>query len=401
MKILYYHQHFSTPEGATGTRSYEFAQKLIARGHSVTMVCGSYWIADSGLKGEFVNGFRSGVVSGINVIELELWYSNADSFFERTLKFLRYSWQGTKIALKENYNIIFATSTPLTAGIPGIFARFLRKKPFIFEVRDLWPELPKKMGVITNPIILKLMDWLESFTYCSATACIGLSPGIVKGIKNKASLKRVEMIPNGCDLNLVENYAHIKNKIEFVAVFTGVHGIANGLDAVLDAAKYLLEKGRRDIEIHFIGDGLVKPVLQERVQKEDLTNCHFLAPMPKLELFQYLRENASVGLMILDNIPAFYYGTSPNKFFDYLSLGLPVINNYPGWIAELLTQNQCGIAISPDDPGKFADSLMQLKDNPDLRETMGKNGRCLAEDEFDRSVLGEKFVDFLESAAVS
>ena len=104
--------------------------------------------------------------------------------------FLRYSWQGIKIALKEKYDILFATSTPLTAGIPGIFAKIFRRKPIIFEVRDLWSELPKAMGVITNPIILKMMGCLERLPYKMATACIGLSPGIIEGIKRKEKQKK-------------------------------------------------------------------------------------------------------------------------------------------------------------------------------------------------------------------
>ena len=107
-------------------------------------------------------------------------------------------------ALKEDYDLLFATSTPLTAGIPGIVARLIRKKKFVFEVRDLWPELPKAMGVITNPLILKLMEILEMNTYKFSEACVGLSPGIVNGIKKKFPLKRVELIPNGCDLNIVK-----------------------------------------------------------------------------------------------------------------------------------------------------------------------------------------------------
>ena len=127
MKILYYHQHFSTPKGSTGTRSYEFARKLIKNGHSVTIVCGSYWIADTGLSGEFVNGKRSGVVDGINILELKLGYSNANSFIRRAVIFLRYSFEGIKIALKSDYDLLFATSTPLTAAIPGIFSKLIRR----------------------------------------------------------------------------------------------------------------------------------------------------------------------------------------------------------------------------------------------------------------------------------
>ena len=398
MNILYYHQHFSTPKGATGTRSYEFAQKLIKRGHAVTIVCGSYWIAETGLTGVFVRGQRTGTVDGIKVIELELEYSNSDSFLWRTFIFFRYSLQGIKIALKEKYDILFATSTPLTAGIPGIFSKLIRGKPFIFEVRDLWPELPKAMRVITNPIILKLMDWLETILYKTATACIGLSPGIVDGIKKKTPNKRLVMIPNGCDLNLVYNVTKNTKDKKFIAVFTGAHGFANGLDAVLDAAKNLINKKIIDIEFQFIGDGILKPHLIDRSKKEGLTNCIYLNPMPKKQLFQYLQDTADVGLMILDNIPAFYHGTSPNKFFDYIALGLPVLNNYPGWLAEMIAENNCGIVVQPNDPDAFAEALVSMKIDKHKNLGMGQNARKLAINKFDRNKLSNQFVDFLESS---
>ena len=397
MNILYYHQHFSTPKGSTGTRSYEFAQKLIKRGHIVTIVCGSYWIAETGLTGVFVRGQRTGTVDGIKVIELELEYSNSDSFLWRTFIFLRYSWQGIKIALKENYDILFATSTPLTAGIPGIFAKIFRRKPFIFEVRDLWPELPKAMGVIKNPIILKLMDFLETISYKMATACIGLSPGIVDGIRKKTPNKKLAMIPNGSDLDLVNNTIKKKNSEKLIAVFTGAHGFANGLDAVLDSANILIQDKETDIEIQFIGDGVLKPKLEKRVKNEGLINCLFLDPMPKQELFLYLQQHADIGLMILDNIPAFYYGTSPNKFFDYIALGLPVLNNYPGWLAEMITKNKCGMAVKPRDPGAFAEALITLKRDRKSLTQMGQNAKQLAVSKFDRNKLSDQFVDFLET----
>ena len=138
---------------------------------------------------------------------------------------------------------------------------------------------------------------------------------------------------------------------------TGAHGFANGLDAVLDAAKILIQNGEIDIEIQFIGDGVLKPKLIKRVEVENIKNCKFIDPMPKDDLFTYLQKEANVGLMILEDIPAFYYGTSPNKFFDYIALGLPIINNYPGWLAEMITDNNCGLDVTPRNPEAFSEAL--------------------------------------------
>ena len=402
MKILYFHQHFSTPAGSTGTRSYEMARALIAAGHEVTMVCGSYQGGVNGLSGPFVRGKREGVVDGIKVVEFEIDYSNYLSFTRRTLVFLKYALRSVGIALTRPCDLIFATSTPLTAGIPGIFARWLKGKRFIFEVRDLWPELPREMGVITNPLILGMMSLLEWISYNSANACIGLSPGIVEGIERRCRPgKPVAMIPNGCDLELFDSIdceplrpEGVKEN-DLMAIFTGAHGMANGLDAVLRAAEVLQQRGRQDIKLVFIGDGKLKPGLMETAASKKLENCIFLDPVPKKRLLGYMR-GADLGLMILANVPAFYYGTSPNKFFDYLAVGLPVLNNYPGWLAEMITEHQCGYAIAADNPEAFADALEDAADNRERLKTMGNNARRLGETEFARNKLTARFVDWLE-----
>ena len=402
MKVLYYHQHFSTPDGSTGTRSYEMAKALIDRGHDVTMICGSSNTGRTGLRSAFSRGKREGLVDGINVIELELPYSNSDNFIRRTWTFLKFALRGVAVALSRDYDLLFATTTPLTVGIPGIFAKLLRRKPFIFEVRDLWPELPREMGVITNPVILWAMGVLEWMSYRSADRCIGLSPGIVDGIARLGvSRDRITMVPNGCDLELFNPDKGTPRRPEgvdendFSAVFTGAHGMANGLDAVLDAAAFIKKKGRQDIRLVFIGDGKLKPALVERANSENLDNCLFLDPVSKKELTS-LMQGCDVGMMILANVPAFYYGTSPNKFFDYIASGMPVLNNYPGWLADLVTEYQCGIAVPPEDPEAFAEALMVMADDRQRTDQMGRQARALAENKFDRVNLAESFCDWLE-----
>ena len=406
MRVLYFHQYFSTPSGSTGTHSYEMAQSLITRGHEVTVVCGSGRMSSTGLAGKPVKGTRRGKVDGIDIIELDLPYSNYDSFLKRSWIFLLFAWQSIGLALSLKYDLLFATSTPLTAGIPGIFATLLRRKPFVFEVRDLWPELPREMGVITNPVILWAMGVLEWMSYHSARGCIGLSPGIVQGINRRGiSPDRVAMVPNGCDLEMFNPLVGDVlrpdgvGEGDFVAVFTGAHGIANGLDAVLDAAGVLMERGRGDIRLVFIGDGKLKPALVARAEREGLVNCLFIDSVSKLKLTAYLR-GADAGLMLLANVPAFYYGTSPNKFFDYIAIGLPVLNNYPGWLAGMIKDNNCGLAIEPDNPIAFANALEKMADNPLLRKEMSSNARNFAVKEFDRAKLGNNFVNFLERMAL-
>ena len=409
MHVLYFHQHFSTPDGSNGTRSYETAKRLLACGHEVTMVCGAAAMSKSGLSRSFSHGRREGIVDGIRVIEFELPYSNYQGLTSRTWIFLRFAFRSIILALRLDYDLVFATSTPLTAAVPGIAASSLRGKPFVFEVRDLWPELPRAMGVIRNPLVLLLMDWLEFAAYHSAKLCVALSPGIAHGISRRGVPEtRVITVPNACDLDLftpdldqaVPVIAGLPDD-GFVATFTGAHGLANGLGAVLDAASELRRRGRQDVHIVFIGDGKEKPALRERARRENLDNCLFLDPMPKKALAQFLCRRANAGLMILDNVPAFYYGTSPNKFFDYLASGLPVLVNYPGWMADMVAAEGIGVTVPPQDPVAFADALLRLADDRTSAAQMGVRARTFAEREFLRTKLSQRFVTALENVAAA
>ena len=397
MRVLYFHQHFSTPRGATGTRSYEMSQTLIRAGHSVTMVCGTSAQGKTGIEGPFSKGFRRGFVDGIDVIELNLPYANQMGLTARLTTFAKFAIRSTLIALKEPTDLVFASSTPLTAGIPGIAARWLRRKTFVFEVRDLWPELPKAMGVINNPILLWLMSILEWISYKSANRLIGLSPGIVNGIVSAGiDVSRVQIIPNGCDLDLFSGAIdawrppNVRDD-QLLAIFTGTHGQANGLDAVLDAAVVLKKRDRDDICFALVGEGSQKKRLKKRVCDEKIDNVIFLDPISK-EKLPALMRGANIGLQILQDVPAFYYGTSPNKFFDYISAGLPVLNNYPGWVAGLISDEDCGFLVAPNDPSDFADKMILASENRDTLKTMGSNARRLAEKHFDRKALSNIWV---------
>lgn len=405
MKVIYFHQHFSTPSGSGGIRSYQMARRLLARGHQVTMVCGSYVGGKTGLSQPFVDGQRRGNVDGIDIIEFDLTYSNVDGFVKRCMTFAKYALRSIGLAFTEKFDMIFATTTPLTAGVPGIFARWLRGKPFVFEVRDLWPELPRAMGVIRNPLVLGAMSFLEWASYCSAHRLVGLSPGIVDGIVHRGvPRERIASVPNGCDLGIFAGQVQPwrpdqVSANDLMAVFAGTHGLANGLDAVLNAAVELKRRGRDDIKLLLIGQGKLKASLQARAAREGLDNVIFHEPVNKDKLAG-LMAATDLGLQILANVPAFYYGTSPNKFFDYISAGLPVLNNYPGWLAGMITEHCCGFVVPPDNPTAFADALEQASDDRITLKIMGQRSRALAENQFDRMKLADRWVDWVTGVKV-
>ena len=403
MRLLYFHQHFATPRGASGTRSYEFARALIARGHQVTMICGAHQHSGLELPYDKAKGWHHGQVDGIDVISLPLTYSNRDSLFRRGWTFLRFALRSVRLALTLDCDLVFATSTPITAVIPGLAAKWLRGKPFVFEVRDLWPELPRALGM-RNPFLLGGMSLLEFLGYRSADSCIGLSPGIVEGIRARADERLpVAMIPNGCDLEVFHPSKRNKFTLpgigpdDFVAGFTGAHGIANGLDALLDVATELKRRGDTRVKLVFIGDGKEKERLAARAAELGLTNCLFFPPVSKAELGA-ITASLDCGLMVLKDIPAFYRGTSPNKFFDYIAAGIPVVNNYPGWLAGLIIEHRCGIVVPPGNAAAFADALQRLAADADVRRTMGVAARALAEEEFARPLLANRFIATLEAA---
>ncbi|MBN2446793.1 MAG: glycosyltransferase family 4 protein [Phycisphaerae bacterium] len=401
MHVAYIHQHFSTRKGSTGTRSYELSQRLIKAGHKVTLICGTYAGSDATVDGDA--RVVESDIDGIRVLRVAEPYSNQMGFARRVLAFWRFAQTAQRLVVESKADLVFATSTPLTVGIPGMKGAKRLGVPFVFEVRDLWPELPITMGIVKNPVLKWYLRRLERKIYNAAAWINALSPGMKEGICRAGySADRVSVIPNASDLDVFHPSTEpltderFGSADEFRLVFTGAHGLANGLDAVLDAVAEIKRRGERGVRFVFIGDGKLKPHLMERARQEGLDPwVSWASPVSKNELAEIL-PRFDVGMMILKDVPAFYYGTSPNKFFDYIASGLPVLNNYPGWLADMIAEHKCGTAVPPGDPVAFADAVLHMRDNRDQLPEMGRNARALAEARFSREELGRQFVDVIE-----
>jgi len=402
MHVAYIHQHFSSTRGASGTRSYEMSRRLLQAGHQVTLVCGAY------AHGDRVEQQAARVASfdldGIRIVRIAEPYGNEMSFARRLLAFGRFARSATRVVSKLDANLVFATSTPLTVGIPGMKAAKRLGVPFVFEVRDLWPDLPIALGVLKNPLLVAYARRLERRIYHAAKQVIALAPGIKEGIcRTGYPLEQVPVIPNSSDLELFKPTSERLTDNRFGSpddlrlVFTGAHGLANGLDSVLDAAAELKRRGATGVRFVFIGEGGQRARLMERSSQAGLNSLiSWERPMPKQELAKILPQ-FDVGMMILKNVPSFYYGTSPNKFFDYIASGLPVLNNYPGWLADMIEEHQCGTVVPPDTPTAFADAVLWMRDHRNELPAMGQRARQLAEAQFSRDHLGDQLVHTLEA----
>ncbi|MFQ3623178.1 MAG: glycosyltransferase, partial [Acetobacteraceae bacterium] len=199
MRILYLHQHYSTPSGALPGRSHAFAAALAARGHEVTLFCGRHEGAEAGTDAPFRRGRREAEVAGYRVVQADIPYANAMSPAERARAFARYAARATAIAVGRRWELVIASSTPLTVALPMLAAKRARRTPALFEVRDRWPELPQAMGALSRPAAHAL-GRLERAALRAADAVVALSPGAARGcIAAGADPSLVAMIPNGCD----------------------------------------------------------------------------------------------------------------------------------------------------------------------------------------------------------
>jgi glycosyltransferase involved in cell wall biosynthesis len=413
MRILYLHQPYSAPSGAVSTRAHAMARALAEAGHEVTLACASYAGAETGLSGPFRFGRREGrVPGGFRVVEVAAPGGNARPLPARALSFAGFAAAAGWLALGR-WDGIVASSTPLTVAAPALAARALSGTPFLFEIRDPWPELPRAMTAWLRETgrgrglpapLLAAMEPLATLACRHAASVVALSEGMAEtAVKRGADPSRVLVIPNGCDLDLFGPQVPPRRLpgaqcSESVAVYAGAHGLANGLDLVLEAARLLAARGERRVRIVLVGEGSETPRLAARAAALRLPNLEMLPPMPKPELAALL-AGSQIGLHCLAPVPAFAEWTAPNKPMDYLAAGLPVVAAQGGALARLLAgPPPAGIATTPGDPAALADALASLAADPARRQAMGRAARRLAVARFDRRALAARFVAAVEAA---
>ncbi len=403
LNILFLTQYFPPEVGAPQNRIYEFAKRLKDNGHNISVITAmpNYPI------GEIYDGYKGKKLviedyNGIHIIRTSIYATKDKSFWKRIRNYFSFTLSSVRSGVKQvhdHIDVIVVESPPLFLGWSGYkIAKKLHCK-YVFNVSDLWPESAIKLGVLHNKLLIKMSVWLEEFSYKKADIITGQTRGIVENISSRGFKDKTYLVTNGVDLNLFgkdkTNREFIKNnglENKFIVGYAGIHGIAQKLETIIEAANLL--KDYKDIMFVFVGDGPEKPMLMNLKEKYGLNNVMFLPVQPKKNMPGIVAsfDCALVPLKKLD----LFKGALPSKMFETMASNVPIILSVEGEAKELVENAKSGICVEPENAKEISRAVLKLYNNADLREEYGKNGRKCIEENFDREKITKKFENILK-----
>ncbi len=387
MKLIIFHQHFKLPFQAGSSRMYNFATALSANGHQLTLLTGSSCrpaILPMGLtlKRKNLLLWEYRLDDNITVISISDFYSQNLSHFLRILSFMIFAMLSIGLGIKQShFDIVFASSTPLTIAIPAIVSSWIKKRPFVFEARDLWPEAPIQLGFIKNKMLIHLLSWFELFVYKQSDAIIGISKGICKKIETKSG-KSVDFISHMVDNSFFNLTKEIKPGLDqqiLTVIYSGSCGFNNAIEIFINIAKKTLCDKEISAKVVFqiVGDG---PALNS-LRKCIPANVRLYGKIPKISVAKKLVDSDialfSQRKVIGGNLKK---DSLPNKFFDFIGAGLPIITGAvsDGEMAKQITSHGCGIVVDPEDVDALFHALKRVVTDRSLRKKMSTASRDTA-----------------------
>ena len=404
MRIVYLHQYFVTPDQPGGTRSYEMARRLVAAGHRVDMIT-----TDQQAQGDGP-AWRETNEAGIQVHWARQPYNNSMGWIGRMKAFVGFAIAASRRAVSfRDADIIFATSTPLTIAIPAIFASWWLKKPYVFEVRDVWPAVPIALGALKNPIMRWLAHRLEHVAYHRATRVVALAPGMAEEVARTGyPPERIDVIPNGCDNDIFGTMPTdgAEALAEYTVwlgdhpliLFAGTLGKANNVGYLADVAAAMLARDP-DVRFVIIGAGADRDAIAAHAAKRGVLdlNLKLIPAVPKRVLAGWI-QRASICLALFSGPRILWKDAVQNKFFDALSAGKPVISNHEGWQCQIAVENDVGGSMSGENPDAAAETLLRhVRDDVWLTGAAQRTKR-LAHGRFNRDTLACQLENCLTAA---
>lgn len=402
MRILLINQSFVSPDEPGHTRHFEMAQFLRARGHELVIVASdlNYQTGQRTVQRKGI--YSEQKIEGVRVLRTYIYPSLHRSYFWRIISFFSFMFSSVWTALLvKDVDLVMGTTPPIFQAASAWTVALIKRRPFLLEVRDLWPEFAVDMKVLTNPLMIGLARWLEKFLYARATHILVNSPAykiymVEKGVPEK----KVTFIPYGTDVDMFHpdvDGTRIRKELgledKFTVVYAGALGQANDIYTVLRAADRL----RHEPRIRFVlyGDGKERIRLEREARRRSLENVIFGGVHPKKEMPLVL-ASSDVCLAILQNIKMFRT-TYPNKVFDYMAAGRATILVIDGVIREVIEMSQGGVFVEPGDDEKLASTILELSKDPQRARQMGINAREYLIQHLDRRDRLEETLLFLQS----
>lgn len=407
MKILLIHQYFLEENDAGGSRFNEMTRVWVQKGHEVSVIAGMMPDDKQAKRKEYKGKYFAHKMQGkISVYRCHVSALYNVNFLGRLWGYFSFVFSSIWAGLfktKDKYDLILVTSPPLFVGITAYILSRFKRIPFVFEIRDLWPESAIDTGVVTNGLIIKFAYWFEAFIYRKASLINVLTPAFRDALieKKKVPKEKIIFIPNAADFSLSEDILETFDPIEFrikhnldnhfVITYVGAHGVANHLIQLLDTAELL-----KDTKVLFqlIGGGMQKQMLIDEAKRRRLDNVKFIDAVPKREVFKYIIAS-DLGTSALKRVDTFKTIYS-NKTFDYMSCKKPILLVIDGVSRDLIEEAICGMFAEPEKPNDIAAKIKIYLDDPGLIKMHGENGYRYAKVHFDRKKLAVQYLEYLK-----
>lgn len=403
MNILLIHQYFLEEDDPGGSRWNEFSRIWTAAGHNVTVVAGMMHYNGHEKRAEYKGKYFVPKKQGdVTVWRCHVSEAYNKSFLGRLWGYFSFMfsalWAGLFKA-KGKFDVVIVTSPPLFVGITGYLISRLRRMPFVFEVRDLWPESAIDTGVLNNKLIIKLAYWVEAFIYRTAKMINVLTPAFYNTLRDKKGIPESKLIQisNAADFSLSEKLLRDFDREafrkehqldgHFVITYVGAHGVANHLEQVLDAGEALADT---NVLFLLIGQGMEKERLMKMAAKRKVPNVRFLDSVPKAEVFRYILAS-EMGASVLKKVDTFKTVYS-NKTFDYMSCKRPILMAIDGVSRQLVEDAGAGTYVEPENAAEYSRIIRQYLAQPHRVATEGESGYQYARNNFDREVLAARYL---------
>jgi glycosyltransferase involved in cell wall biosynthesis len=399
--LIFLTQYFPPEVGAPQARLSAVCRHFVQRGHSVTVLTGMPNYPQGRIFEGYGGFIRRETFEGINIIRTFIFPTQKADFFHRLTNYFSFALSSAFLGafVLPRADFLFVESPPLFLGLSGFWLSRLKRTRMIFNVSDLWPESAVELGVLDKDgFAYRISAMLEKFCYQQAWLITGQSKSIIANIRTRFPDRPTFHLSNGVDTKVFhpvrktqEASETIGNGKDCIVLYAGLHGLAQGLDQALAAAELL----RTEINLKFvlIGSGPMKKSLVEQARQGNLNNVCFLESRPARDIPALV----AAADIVLVPLKMYITGAVPSKLYEAMASGRPVLLVAGGEAAEIVRNHQTGIVVEPGDVASLVQAIRTLYTQPDLRKTLGENGRRVAEQYFDRSTIAGRFIDHLEA----